>query len=228
MDVVASAQDILKTHIAQASKSEVLRSFYYSKRACKESQTNYWMNLKVQDRMAAEERRFVSGRDKPLSSVPNTVIMCIASSGTAVGARIKGHAKRGGRTIRNRHGRHVPVAMTNEFRTSQTCCVCFNPIIHPTQRKLVKDQWKKVSNKGTSICVNPECRAFKAGHAAQTRDVQAAVCIAIAGATTLLTGKPLACFDNTSEKCTGQHRIPTATHPLDAGLVTVPTLTVIP
>ena len=61
MDVVASAQDILKTHIAQASKSEVLRSFYYSKRACKESQTNYWMNLKVQDRMAAEERRFVSG-----------------------------------------------------------------------------------------------------------------------------------------------------------------------
>lgn len=224
MNAATSAQDVLRMHTAQASKREVLRSFYYSKRARKESQTNYWMNKKIQDRMAVEERRFISGRKKPLKSVPNTVVMCIGSAGTAVGARIKGHAKRGGKTIRHRHGRYLPVAMTNEFRTSQTCCFCFNPIIHPAQRKLVKDEWKKVTNKGTSICVNPECTAFKAGRAAQNRDVQAAACIAIAGATTLLTGKPLACFDNTSEKCTGQHRIPTVTHPLDAGLVTVSTV----
>jgi hypothetical protein len=35
-------------------------------------------------------------------------------------------------------------------------------------------------------------------------------------------------FDNTSDKCTDRHLTPTATHPLDAGLVIVPTLTVIP
>ena len=49
----------------------------------KVSRTNYWMNLKVQDRMAAEERRFVSRWDKPPLSNPKTVVMCIGSAGTA-------------------------------------------------------------------------------------------------------------------------------------------------
>jgi hypothetical protein len=139
-------------------------------------------------------------------------------------SRITGYARRGGGKLRKRHGRYVPVAMTNEFRTSHTCSTCFNPIIHPTQRKLVKDKWKKVSNKGTSVCINLQCPRYQAGKSSQNRDKQAAECISISGSSLLLTGKSLGCFDNTSKDCTGQHPMSTATHPLDARQVTVPTV----
>jgi len=178
---------------------------------------------KILDGLASSERRFLSQRLSS-ESPPNTVILCIGTAGTGVGSRIKGHARRGGGKLRKRHGRYVPVAMTNGFRTSQTCSTCFSPIIHPMKRKLVKDTWNKVSNKGTSVCINPQCPRYQAGMSSQNRDKQAAECISMSGSSLLLTGKTLGCFDSTSKNCTGQHPMSTATHPLDAGLVTVPTV----
>ncbi|CAO3678112.1 unnamed protein product [Umbelopsis ramanniana] len=202
MSAALSASDVLNRHMTHVKQRHVLRSFYYAHRACKESRTNELMNRKILDQSASKERRFVSQRESS-KDAPKTIILCIGTAGTSVGSRIKGHAKRGGSKLRTRHQIYATVAMTNEFRTSQTCSSCFCPIVHPTQRKLVKDKWKKVSNNGTSVCVNPKCLRFQAGLASQNRDKQAAECMAISGSSLLLTGKRLACFENTSRKCTG-------------------------
>jgi hypothetical protein len=146
------------------------------------------MNKNVQDRIASKERRFISDREKPLKTPPKTVIMCIGMVRTGVWSRIKGHAKRSGGQFR----RVVPVAMTNEFMSSQTCCYCFNTIDHPNKRKLNRRQYKIAANNGTSICINPKCPSYQAGKNCQNRDVQASKCIAIAAASRLLTGRTLA------------------------------------
>ena len=97
--------------------------------------------------------------------------------------------------------------MINEYLTSQTCSTCFNPIIHPQVRKIVSGKWKSVKSNGTSLCVNPLCPTYKAGRNTSNRDVQAAHCIAIAGASRLLTGQTLACFEQTRCYDTGHHQL---------------------
>lgn len=92
---------------------------------------------------------------------------------------------------------------------------------HTTQA--MKNKWKKLSNNRTSVCVNPQCSRFQVGFASQNRDKQAAECMDISGFSLLLTGERLACFDSTSSKCTGLHTMSTATPPLDAEQLTVPT-----
>ena len=151
MSAAVSASDVLNRHMTHVKQRHLLRSFYYTHRACKESRTNELLNRKILDQSASKERRFLSQRES-CKDVPKTLILCIGTAGTSVGSRIKGHAKRGGSKLRGRHQRYATVAMKNEFRTSQTCSSCFCPIFHPAQRKLVKDKRKKVSNNGT-FCV---------------------------------------------------------------------------
>jgi hypothetical protein len=89
------------------------------------------------NKFASKERCFLSQRES-WESAPNIPIRCIGWTGTGVEFRIKGHAKAGSSKIHSTHRRYVPVAMTNEFRISQTNSSHFNPILHPIQRKLVK------------------------------------------------------------------------------------------
>lgn len=77
------------------------------------------------DKLASMERQFVGG---------SLQVMCVGIAGTGAGTRIGGHLRYGGGKLRERHRRYTTVAMTNEYRTSQTCCYCFQPVIRP--RKL--------------------------------------------------------------------------------------------
>ncbi|KAI8381429.1 uncharacterized protein BYT42DRAFT_566496 [Radiomyces spectabilis] len=102
--------------------------------------------------------------------------MMIGTQGTGVGSRIKGHARR--------------VGMTNEFRSSQTCMGCFGLVIRP-KRKAVGASSKIRSVHGSSLCMNIDCPLYRTGRATQNRDTQAAMCIALAGASFLLDGMTL-------------------------------------
>jgi hypothetical protein len=65
-------------------------------------------------------------------------ILCIGTAGTGVELRIRGHTKRGGTKMRQRHRRYTIVSTTNEYRSSQTCVFCFQQVQRPKTRKLVK------------------------------------------------------------------------------------------
>jgi hypothetical protein len=137
-----------------------------------------------------------SGRAKTDGMAPITIIMCNGIAGTCEGFHLKGYARRGGKQVKKRHSRYVLIGMTNEYLTSKTCSTCFNPIIHPQAQKIVSGEWKSVKSNGTSVCVISLCLTYKAARRSNTnRYVQAAHCIAIAGASQLLTSQTLACFE---------------------------------
>jgi hypothetical protein len=207
MDGALTMDDVFQRHTVHQNQRQTLTNFYYGNRMKKESKTNILFNNRIQDQMASAERRFVSGRAKADAIAPITTIMCIGIAGTCEGSRLKGHARRGGKQFRKRHRRYVSIGMTNEYLTSQTCSTCFNPIMHPQVRKIVSGKWKSVKSNGTSLCVNPLCPTYKAGRNTSNRDVQAAHCIAIAGASRLLTGQTLACFEQTRCYDTGHHQL---------------------
>ncbi|KAG0256593.1 hypothetical protein DFQ27_005639 [Actinomortierella ambigua] len=109
-------------------------------------------------------------------------ILLIGDSGTGVGSRIKGHARRGGGKMRAQHIRHCTIGMTDEYRTSKTCVFCFHQVRLARHRRMVKGQEKLVNVNGAVECVNPDCVSVKSGYCQKPRDTHAAVAIAIAGA----------------------------------------------
>jgi len=192
-----TAEQVFHQHGVCKSNRDDLRRFYHSEKLHKEQRTADLLNKKVYDQMASEERQFIScSADCNHQHRPKTPIMLIGTAGTSVGSRIGGHARRGGGKMRRNHCRYVTVGMTNEYNTSQTCSTCFLPIVHPRIRKFVKGTWKTVTNNGTSVCLNQDCPTYQAGTNSRNRDVQAAECIAMAGASLLLTGRTLPPFDN--------------------------------
>jgi len=114
-------------------------------------------------------------------------VLLIGSAGTGVGSRIGGHARRGGGKMREQHIRYCPVGMTNEYRSSKTCVFCFQPVQLARSRRLVNGKVKIVKVHGAVECVNPACDSFKCGYTIKPRDPHASVCIAIAGASNLLS-----------------------------------------
>ena len=113
--------------------------------------------------------------------------MLIGSAGTGVGSRIKGHSRRGGKKMRKEHMQHCVVGMTNEYRSSQTCVFCFQPVQLAQSRRVINGNVKTVKVHGAVECVNPSCDSFKCGYTIKSRDPHASVCIAIAGASCLLS-----------------------------------------
>lgn len=168
----------------QARKT--LRAFYWSPKRVNEKRTAELWDSNIKDKIASTEREFVSAAASDTKKV--LPILCIGNQGTCVGSPIKGYARRGGKWLLRRHGRYTTVAWTNEHRTSQTCVFCFEQVIRPTSDK------GKVCN-GTSLCINPQCLAFKQGRAAQGRDKEAAMAIALAGMSAMLNGKVIAPFN---------------------------------
>lgn len=195
--------DVFALHDARQAVRDVLRNFYYTNRQNKERRTLYFLNKAFQDRIASEERKYVSGRSDVKKKPAVCTVLCIGTAGTGVGSRITGHARRGGEQFRRRHRRYVTVSMTNEYRSSQTCSTCFQPVTHPRVLKFKKGEWKTVTDKGSSLCMNPTCPTYIAGTNTKNRDEEAAECIAIAGARSLLTGITLPPFEYASQFDTG-------------------------
>jgi hypothetical protein len=100
--------------------------------------------------------------------------------------------------------------MTNEHRSSQTCVFCFQQVQRPKTRKLVKGKWKSVSVNGSSLCMNPQCLAYRHGCNTRNRDTQAAFAIALAGVSRISTGQTLEPFNASHFKTGSQlsHRSP--------------------
>ena len=114
-------------------------------------------------------------------------IMLTGIAGTCVGSRFKGHARRGGKKLRKEHRQHGIVALTNEFRTSKTCLFCFQQVRLAQSRRLQEGRIKVVRVHGSLECVNPACPSVLCGYTQKPRDAHAAVCIALAGASNLLS-----------------------------------------
>ncbi|KAF9201042.1 hypothetical protein BGZ49_008726 [Haplosporangium sp. Z 27] len=115
----------------------------------------------------------------------NRYHVLFGNAGTCVGSRLGGHARRGGLKMRAEHLKHTTVAITDEYRTSQTCVYCFEQVRQARSRRLVDGRVKTVSVHGTVECINPDCISFKCGYSIKPRDAHAAVAIAISGASRL-------------------------------------------
>ncbi|KAJ2958889.1 hypothetical protein NQZ79_g5568 [Umbelopsis isabellina] len=215
--------DVLQRHQIGQEQRQELREFYYSKRQKKEHHTAHLLLGRAYDRIASKERRFIAGHSKGKKTP--CAAMCIGQAGTGVGSRIGGHQRYGGSQLRRRHRRYAVVAMTNEHNSSQTCSVCMSPVVRPQQRIQIKGKWRTRSVNGSSVCFNTNCPSYKSGCNTKNRDVEAAVCIALAGVSTMLSGHTLPPFTrNTSQSYTGQafNRVPPVTGaalvPATAGL----------
>ncbi|KAG0258671.1 hypothetical protein DFQ27_004523 [Actinomortierella ambigua] len=75
-------------------------------------------------------------------------ILLIGDSGTGVGSRIKGHARRSGGKMRAQHIRYCTIGMMDEYRTSKTCVFCFHQVRLARHRRMVKGQEKLVNVNG--------------------------------------------------------------------------------
>jgi hypothetical protein len=87
------------------------RQLYFSRTRMKRKFNYELQKRRARNRRSSKERQFAMDINKAL-------IMFIGDRGHGTGSRIKGHIKYGG------HG-HVPVAITNEHNSSQTCVYCF-------------------------------------------------------------------------------------------------------
>jgi hypothetical protein len=134
-----------------------------------------------------ESRKYAHPAECPKARQFLLPVLLIGSAGTGVGSRIGGHARRGGGKMREQHRRYCTVGMTNEYRSSKTCVFCFQPVQLARSRRLVSGKVKVVKVHGAVECVNPACPSFKCGYTTKPRDPHAALCIAIAGASNLLS-----------------------------------------
>lgn len=180
-----SVDELFERHEACRSTRDTLRSFYYSDRASTEKRTQEKQKSKVYDRLARKEREDISAASSKDGAVP---VMMIGTQGTCVGSTIKKHLRWGGKQLRKRHRRYTVVAMTNEYRPSQTCVGCFGSVVRPSGRKMIDGKLKTVPVNGASICFNTKCPMYRKSINTQNRDTEAAVCIALAGASQLLAG----------------------------------------
>ncbi|KAF9167971.1 hypothetical protein DFQ26_002196 [Actinomortierella ambigua] len=129
-------------------------------------------------------------------------VLLIGESGTGVGSRIQGHARRGGGKMRAEHIRYCTIAMTDEFRTSKTCVFCFQQVRLARHRRKVKGNEKLVSVHGVVECINPDCPSVKSGYCQKPRDAHAAVAIALVGAHQLLYQKAFPPFSRAGTSTT--------------------------
>lgn len=112
-------------------------------------------------------------------------LLVIGNAGTGVGSRITGHARRGGKKLRQEHIRHCPIALTDEYRTSKTCIFCFQQVALARSSRIVQGKIKSVRVHGAVECMNQNCISVKQGHGIKARDSHSAIAIAISGASIL-------------------------------------------
>lgn len=116
-------------------------------------------------------------------------VMLIGTAGTGVGSRIGGHSRRGGGKMRKQHIQYCTIGMTNEYRSSQTCIFCFQQIQLARSQRVVGGRAKLVKVHGAIECTNSSCPSFKSGYTIKPRDPHSATCIAVAGASNLMSAR---------------------------------------
>jgi hypothetical protein len=189
IESVSSPEQAIKVHTEKKKHSDILRQFYYSNKIMSIDKSVQLWNSKCRDRLCAQERKSVEQNGKHL-------VMLIGDRGFGYGSRITGFNRYGGKWKHEIHGNYTTVAITNEYKTSQTCVYCFAPIIHPKQRLKVKDKMILKECNGAMQCINPECVSVKEGKSIQSRDKVSAMAIAISGLTKLLFRTALKPFSN--------------------------------
>lgn len=142
------------------------------------SRRREFQEKKWKDRLLARERKTIK------KTLENTLpkgqkwttppIYMIGHAGMGFGSRIKGFRRYGGKWMRKTHARYSPVAIVNEYRTSQVCGYCGCQVVRPLSNN------KKRSN-GACQCINPRCISFKNRHATNGRDQMAAANILVKG-----------------------------------------------
>lgn len=171
-----------------------LRAFYQSGRGRRDHRTLRLMKKKTYDRVASDERKFLRTAGGK-GSVP---LMFIGKEGTSFGSRLKWHVKQGGKWLRGRHRRYATVVLVDEYRSSQTCAFCYEPISRPMVKKFIRGKWRTVSSNSSSICYNRECPLYRKHASTQNRDVIAALNICLAGVSKTLFDETLAPFSRRS------------------------------
>ena len=121
-------------------------------------------------------------------------VFLYGAAGTGVGSRIGGHARRGGKKVRQEHMQHAVVALTNEWRTSQTCATCFSQLGLARGRRIIRGKVKSLRLHGAVHCTNRGCPLVRRGWTIQPRDTNAALCIGISGTSRLFFSQPLPPF----------------------------------
>jgi hypothetical protein len=89
---------------------------------------------------------------------------------------------------------HAIVALTNEWRTSQTCGTCFGQLSLARARRIIRGKVKTVRLHGAVHCTNRRCPLVARGWTIQPRDTNAALCIAMSGTSKFLLPEPFPPF----------------------------------
>lgn len=129
----------------------------------------------------------------------NPFLSCLLGNKASISIHeLKDHPKGAATKIRKDHQQRAVVAMTSEYRSSQTCGGCFGPVVR--QRATIfnnrKKQTKSVND--ASQCFNTKCPLCQSGFAVQDRDTVAALCIALNGIRKAMDNKSLLPFTRNS------------------------------
>ncbi|KAG9061147.1 hypothetical protein KI688_007485 [Linnemannia hyalina] len=120
---------------------------------------------------------------------PHTLpVGIIGDAGTAVGARLKGHFKMGGRSLCWLHCRYGPTLILDENKSSCLCIFCFEVVkLAQGMRPSWSDGKMRMNSlQGATVCVNRSFISHVAGYTVRGRDTQASAAIGLAATAILL------------------------------------------
>ncbi|KAF7726950.1 hypothetical protein EC973_008145, partial [Apophysomyces ossiformis] len=110
-------------------------------------------------------------------------------------SRIRGHARRGLKRLREVQRRKGLVVIVNEYNTSKTCHWCLKPL--QLERYRGKEGKARKCN-GAVCCVNPNCVSAVNGCSTMNRDGNASKNIALKGVSMIVStdGSPILVFSS--------------------------------
>ncbi|KAL1929966.1 hypothetical protein VTP01DRAFT_1120 [Rhizomucor pusillus] len=135
-----SVEDVSNWQKMFREHRDTLQYFYNSPAENRAKCSQELARKKAYSQEASREKAYVKeacGTGK--KSIP---IMFIGDQGLGTNTRLNGHVKGVATKIRKEHHLHTVVAMTSEYRTSQTCDWCLGPVVGP-KATILKDGKKK-------------------------------------------------------------------------------------
>ncbi|KAI7873423.1 hypothetical protein K492DRAFT_241264 [Lichtheimia hyalospora FSU 10163] len=178
---ITTLSDLDKTHELHCSKRHTLRSFYHTKKTARLHRYGEFRKRLYKARILAQERqqlfkslKWEHSKSAATNDLSKHTTMMIGASGMGYGSTIKGFFRFGGKWMREDHAKYLPVAIVDEYRTSQICPYCGHQITRPKTNNGKKSL-------GGAMCTNPYCVSVKAGRACNGRDIMAATNICLKG-----------------------------------------------
>ncbi|KAI9486323.1 MAG: hypothetical protein EXX96DRAFT_473097 [Benjaminiella poitrasii] len=138
--------------------------------------------------------------------------MFVGDGGYGTGSTIKGHIRYGGPWKPRMHSNLTTVCLTNEHKPSQTCIFFFKKVLHPVAVVMKNNRTKIRINRGSFLCVNPDCVSVRSSIATHSRDAISAHAVAPSGIGTLLFGLTFPPFDLKPSQEKAEHFIAAARH----------------